>query len=87
MGRGGDLVAPHCSPCCGLLNIASGSTVPDPMNQRMCMRIRLGHEAKLWFGPVQLSWNRGFREAELRGIVRILATHEAKLIEAWNETE
>jgi hypothetical protein len=36
---------------------------------------------------VQLSWNKGFGEAELLGIARILATHEAKLIEAWNETE
>jgi hypothetical protein len=48
---------------------------------------KAGHEAKFWLGPVQLSWNKGFREAELRGIARILATHEAKLIEAWNETE
>jgi hypothetical protein len=46
-----------------------------------------GHEAKFWLGPVQLSWSKGFREAELREIARILATHEAKLIEAWNETE
>ena len=48
---------------------------------------KAGHEAKFWLAPVQLSWNKGFREAELRGIARILATHEAKLIEAWNETE
>ena len=48
---------------------------------------KAGHEAKFWLGPVLLSWNKGFREAELRGIARILATHEAKLIEAWNETE
>jgi len=48
---------------------------------------KAGHEAKFWLGPVQLSWNKGFREAELRGIAQILATHEAKLIEAWNETE
>ena len=46
-----------------------------------------GNEAKFWLGPVQLSWNKGFREAELREIARILATHETKLIEAWNETE
>ena len=46
-----------------------------------------GHEAKFWLGPVQLSWNKGFREAELREIARLLATHEAALIEAWNETE
>ncbi len=46
-----------------------------------------GHEAKFWLGPVQLSWNKGFREAELREIARILEMHETELIEAWNETE
>ena len=46
-----------------------------------------GCEAKFWLGPVQLSWNKGFREAELRQIVRILAQHEARLIDDWNETE
>jgi len=44
-------------------------------------------EAKFWLGPVQLSWNKGFREAELRDIARILEANETKLIEAWNETE
>jgi len=34
-----------------------------------------------------LSWNKGFRETQLRAIVRILEKHEAILIEAWNETE
>ena len=48
---------------------------------------KAGNEAKFWLGPVQLSWNKGFREAELREIARILATHEAELIESWNETE
>ena len=48
---------------------------------------KAGHEAKFWLGPVQLSWSKGFREAELREITRILATHEAMLIEAWNESE
>ena len=48
---------------------------------------KAGREAKFWLGPVQLSWNKGFREAELWEIARKLATHEAKLIEAWNETE
>jgi hypothetical protein len=46
-----------------------------------------GHEAKFWLAPVQLSWNKGFREVELREITRILEMHEAKLIELWNETE
>lgn len=48
---------------------------------------KAGSEAKFWLSPVQLSWNKGFREAELREIVRILETHEAELTEAWNETE
>lgn len=48
---------------------------------------KAGHEAKFWLGPVQLSWNKGFREAELRDIARILAANENQLIEAWNETE
>ncbi len=46
-----------------------------------------GNEAKFWLGPVQLSWNKGFREAELREIIRILEAHEAELLDAWNETE
>ncbi|MEO6184429.1 MAG: DUF4160 domain-containing protein [Verrucomicrobiota bacterium] len=46
-----------------------------------------GNEAKFWLAPVQLSWNKGFREAELRAIARILAAHETELMEAWNETE
>jgi hypothetical protein len=48
---------------------------------------RAGGEAKFWLAPVQLSWNKGFREAELREIARILEAHEAELREAWNETE
>ena len=46
-----------------------------------------GCEAKFWLGPVQLSWNKGFRESDLREIARILATHETQLMEAWNEAE
>ena len=46
-----------------------------------------GNEAKFWLSPVQLSWNRGFREAELREIAGILEIYEQQLIEAWNETE
>jgi hypothetical protein len=48
---------------------------------------KAGHEAKFWLAPVQLSWNKGFREAELREISRILEAREDQLIELWNETE
>ncbi len=46
-----------------------------------------GHEAKFWLAPVQLSWNKGFRESDVREIARILGDHETELLEAWNETE
>ena len=48
---------------------------------------KAGNEAKFWLAPVQLSWNKGFREAELREIARILEAHEIELIEQWDETE
>ena len=48
---------------------------------------KAGCEARFWLAPVQLSWNKGYREVELREIVRILEQHEAQLLEAWDETE
>jgi hypothetical protein len=48
---------------------------------------KAGCEAKFWLGPVQLEWNKGFRDGELRDLVRILETHEPQLIRAWNEIE
>lgn len=48
---------------------------------------KAGCEAKFWLAPVQLSWNKGFREADLREIVGILRDHETELLQAWNETE
>ncbi len=49
--------------------------------------VKAGSEAKFWLAPVQISWNKGFRETELREIARILEQHETELIEAWNATE
>lgn len=48
---------------------------------------KAGCEAKFWLDPVQLSWNKGFREVDLREIAGILAAHQQKLLKAWNETE
>jgi hypothetical protein len=48
---------------------------------------KAGCEAKFWLAPVQLSWNKGFRDVELREIAQILETHEMQLLEAWNATE
>lgn len=48
---------------------------------------KAGCEAKFRLGPVQLSWNKGFRETELREAARILEAHETELPEAWNASE
>jgi hypothetical protein len=48
---------------------------------------KAGSEAKFWLTPLQLCWNKGFRDNELREIARILEAHETQLLEAWNETE
>ena len=48
---------------------------------------KAGCEAKFWLAPIQLSWNKGFREADLREIVQMLRDHETELLEAWNETQ
>ena len=60
---------------------------PEPDEPAHVHVHKAGSEAKFWIGPVQLSWNKGYREAELLEIARILEIHEAELIEAWNETE
>lgn len=41
--------------------------------------------AKIWLVPVQVSWNGGFRPAELRRILRIVKTHQALLLRSWHE--
>ena len=41
--------------------------------------------AKFWLRPVALARNLGFRPAELQRIARLIAQHEASLMEAWNE--
>jgi hypothetical protein len=46
-----------------------------------------GCEAKFWLAPVQLAWNKGFRETDLREAARILEAHEMELLEAWHATE
>ena len=48
---------------------------------------KAGCDAKFWLDPVQLSWNKGFREIELREVMRILQRNEIMLLDAWNETE
>jgi hypothetical protein len=41
--------------------------------------------AKFWLAPVALARNLGFNAVELRGILRLVAENEPRLVEAWNE--
>ena len=41
--------------------------------------------AKFWLAPVALARNLGFTAAELGRVQRLVAEHETRLLEAWNE--
>lgn len=42
-------------------------------------------QAKFWLEPVGLVVNHGFRARELSEIERLVAQHQAQLLEAWND--
>lgn len=41
--------------------------------------------AKFWLAPVALARNIGFSAVELRHIQRLIAEHEQRLLEAWDD--
>jgi hypothetical protein len=41
--------------------------------------------AKFWLGPMRLARSGGFGRAEVRRIERLVSTHAAELLEAWND--
>ena len=41
--------------------------------------------AKFWLAPVALARNLGFSAVELRRVQRVIAEHEPRLLEAWND--
>lgn len=41
------------------------------------------NEVKVWLDPVRVERAMGFRAVELREIERLVASHEAELLEAW----
>jgi Domain of unknown function (DUF4160) len=45
----------------------------------------IGANAKFWLAPVALARNLGFTAVELRRVQRLVAEHEPRLLEAWNE--
>lgn len=41
--------------------------------------------AKIWLAPVAVASNLGFSRVELRRVRSLVADHESRLLEAWNE--
>jgi hypothetical protein len=41
--------------------------------------------AKFWLDPVELGRNLGFGATELRAIERLVAQHQAELLESWHD--
>jgi len=76
----------QCRRYCASKAIASGFTVRTRRTAHVHVH-KAGNEAKFCSARCQLSWNKGFREAELREIAPDTRNHEAELIESWNETE
>lgn len=40
---------------------------------------------KVWLDPVEVARNRGFRAAEIGGILAMVMEHRVQLEEAWHE--
>ena len=47
--------------------------------------IRDNNEAKLWLDPVEVEYNRGYNQAELNRIVKLITENRTLLLERWNE--
>lgn len=47
--------------------------------------VRDGKETKIWLGHLDVSYNRGYNERELRDLLAKVAEHRERWIEAWNE--
>lgn len=41
--------------------------------------------AKFWLSPVRVARSRGFRDHELRSVLKLVEENVEKIIEAWNE--
>ncbi len=46
---------------------------------------REAREGKIWLAPVSVARGGDFRSAELRQIIKIVATHQQMLLERWYE--
>jgi hypothetical protein len=50
-----------------------------------CTSKRDNEIAKYWLEPVSLAKNRGYKEAELKKIVKLVERFQQPLVEAWHD--
>jgi hypothetical protein len=46
---------------------------------------KAGREAKIWLSPIRLEWNDGFRQHELRDILKIVEANKKVIVARWHE--
>jgi hypothetical protein len=46
---------------------------------------KAGREAKIWLSPIRLEWNDGFRQHELRDILKIVEANKKVIKARWHE--
>jgi hypothetical protein len=56
----------------------------EPMHVHV---FKAGRECKVWMADLSLSFNRGFREHDLREIRELLAARRQDILEKWQEHE
>jgi hypothetical protein len=46
--------------------------------------IKGNNVAKIWLEPIELEYNRGYHQAELDRILRLVRVNQSRLLEAWH---
>jgi Domain of unknown function (DUF4160) len=60
--------------------------VSHDLNEPRHVHVDRDHQsAKFWLAPVALARNLGFTAVELRRVQRVVAEHEPRWLEAWDE--
>ena len=47
--------------------------------------IRAEQVAKIWLGPLEVEYNRGYNRAELNKVLKLTEQNKPKLLEVWHE--
>jgi hypothetical protein len=47
--------------------------------------LRGGNVAKIWLVSVSVEYNRGYNQAELNHVLKLVLQNQERLLEAWND--